>query len=97
MQSDVDEALLRGWTPGAAGAATVPPGVDTANGLLEVSYDDLVRALREVAPRPAFARRASAVGAQGLPLGPRQQLRAKLREAQLKRLTDRAMARPPAL
>ena len=74
-------------------------GAHDADGLLEVAYEDLVRALREASPRPAFARRAdSRAGAQaqraGFALASRHTLRAMWRERRLGRLTDRAMQAP---
>ena len=109
LERYVDGALLRGWTPGAAGAAAAAAGAAAAaaaaaaeadaDGLLEVAYEDLVRALREASPRPAFARRAdSRAGAQaqraGFALASRHTLRAMWRERRLGRLTDRAMQAP---
>ena len=100
LERYVDGALLRGWTPGAAGAAAAAAAAAAdADGLLEVAYEDLVRALREASPRPAFARRAdSRAGAQaqraGFALASRHTLRAMWRERRLGRLTDRAMQTP---
>ena len=74
LERYVDDALLKGWTPGAAGAAGAAASLGVADedddgaAMLEVEYDDIVRALREASPRPAYARRATA-GASCAPGG----------------------------
>lgn len=95
LERYVDDALLKGWAPGAAGASQAAGGADVedAAGLLEVAYEDIVRALREASPRRAFARKATVVGKQGEAAGGKgRRLRAWVREQRLARLTDKAMA-----
>lgn len=93
LERYVDSALLRGWEAGvqdtSSGDASSGTRVDEG-GLLEVQYDDLVRALREVEPSGSERRRGALAKAGRKVFGGRQ-VRAWLRESKLRRLTDRAM------
>ena len=99
LERYVDEALLNGWEPGAAKKADAAAGSGGAGGdaeerLLEVCYEDIVRALREASPRAAYSRKPAA-GANRQPGGEQEarlRLRGWWRERRLKALTDRALA-----
>ena len=98
LERYVDEALLRGWDPGAAKPPAVASSDDGEEGLLEVRYEDIERALREASPRKTFSRRTEA-GAQGEARrrgGGRREVLRRLREwwreSRLSALTDKAVA-----
>jgi vesicle-fusing ATPase len=91
LERYVDSALLNGWAPGAAKAPKAPYAADASpeaadGAALEISFDDLVRALREATPTPHS--RASA--GKGRWSAERRKLLGWWREAQLKRLTSEA-------
>ena len=95
LERYVDEALLQGWEPGAARpAAGSAAAQDDASGLLEVAYEDLVRALREASPRPRYARRpmVGVKGEQGADRDLNQRVRGWWRETRLRVLTDTVIA-----
>ena len=92
LERYVDERLLQGFAPGTAVAAATAPS-SSSSGLLEVRYEDLVRALREVNPTGSAATRAElANNKRGAVAALTGRLRKWRRERKLKRLTDRALA-----
>ena len=92
--------MLSGIAPGAALDAKaskrpVSSGVSSGRrGLLEVRYKDLVRALRETRPTGSSATRSELAEGSGRGLVASLSLRVRglRREAQLHKLTERAMA-----
>jgi len=93
LERYVDSALLGGWAAGEAAVAASRRNAAATRqqvGLLEVQFDDLVRALREVSPTGSAASRAElrqSDKARRPPLKPSL----IAREWRLRRLTARAM------
>ena len=98
LERYVDAAILDGWAPGGARRSPPPAADDDADGLLEVAFDDLVRALREASPsgrgraggaraleRPQFERGRSDGRRR------RRDVRHWWRERRLRMLTERAL------
>ena len=101
LERYVEEAMLSGIAPGAAVDAKaskrpVSSGRVSSGrrGLLEVRYDDLVRALRETRPTGSSATRSELAEGSGRGLMASLSLRVRglRREARLHKLTERAMA-----
>jgi len=97
LERYVDLALLNGWAPGAARAKSVynkqaqddsvlSAAAEAAGGkYLEVTFEDLVRAMREATPsKPHSQDAATRFGAGGR----RKRMRGWWREARLTRLTQ---------
>ena len=88
--------MLSGIAPGAAldAKASKRPVSSGRRGLLEVRYKDLVRALRETRPTGSSASRSELAEGSGRGLVASLSLRVRglRREAQLHKLTERAMA-----
>jgi vesicle-fusing ATPase len=96
LERYVDESLLHGDAAESGGAGETSradrDAEATRHGMLEVRYDDLVRALREVNPTGSDATRADlASNGRGLVSSLRAKLRAWRCEARLHKLTDRSM------
>ena len=103
LERYADERLLSGWAPGAeasSGGGRLPRsdageeggeggkgGKDPRSGLLEVRYEDLVRALREVNPTGSTTTR---VGGRGAVTSVASRLRGWRRERRLRVQTERA-------
>jgi len=83
LERYADERLLSGLAPGAE---VQKGGRAASSGLLEVSLEDLLRALREVAPTGSGPARAGVLGGGA-------RLRAWRRERRLRAQTKRALAR----
>jgi len=100
LERYVDRALLNGWNPGAARAKSVynreaqdeavlaAAAQAAGGGVLEVTYDDLVRAMREATPSRPHSREVVARWGQGMQ---RRRLRSWWREARLSALTQAAL------
>ena len=85
--------MLRGWAPGAEaglGGGQTPPsegGKDPRSGLLEVRYEDLVRALREVSPTGSTTTRA---GGRGVVASVASRIRGWRQERRLRVQTEKS-------
>ena len=96
LERYVDERLLSGLSPGAGtasgAAATDAAAADPRSGLLEVRYEDLVRALREVTPTGSATTRAELAGKRkGAAAALGNRIGSLRRERKLLKLTQRAM------